>query len=320
MAVPQYVSLGLSAAQVTSFGGNNIIPSYIHQRYRSSYLPIYPADPDASSSNEVLRLENGVRMRKNSYVNTRGNYQIPLAVLVEYDRNLHASSHCLTYKSLEVVRAACGLPSLRSHDRTQRPAEIIAMPDLLQVTPTPPTRIQSYTHVQRQVTSNTIGGIPRPSGIPAPEQEPLLLAALEARRSQAYRVEVRSLRQSERQEYHQHLRMQRNQMNDARDMRAYWTILRAVLVCILLCMGILLLAVLGYGIFVSILWLAHSFKVLLITIQADIVAAGHHIAGACSTVASPFIAVGKGIAACGKAVPHLADAVVRWIRDLRSHV
>lgn len=259
-------------------------------------------------------------MRKNSYVNTRGNYQIPLAVLVEYDRSLHVSSHCLIYRSLEVVRAACGLPSRRSHGRTQRPAEIIAMPDLLQAPPTPPTRMQSYTHVQRQVTPDTIGGIPRPSGIPATEQEPLLLPALEARRSQAYRVEVRSLKQSEWQEYYQHLRMQRNQMNDARDMGACWTILRAVFVCILLCMGVLLLAVLGYGIFVSISWLAHTFKVLLTTIRADIVAAVRHIAGACRTVASPFIAVGKGIAACGKAVSHLAQAVVRWIRDLRSHV
>ena len=78
------------------------------------------------------------------------------------------------------------------------------------------------------------------------------------------------------------------------------------------------MALLGYGLFLAVMWLVHGFVALLIAIKEDIVAVAGKVATFGRAVARPIIAVGRGIGACGRAVAGFVEGIVDWIRRVRS--
>jgi hypothetical protein len=82
----------------------------------------------------------------------------------------------------------------------------------------------------------------------------------------------------------------------------------------------MLLALLGYGLFLGAVLLIRGLMTVMAAIGADIAALIRYIATFGDVIASPFIAIGRGIGAFGRAVAHPIEAIIHWIRQLKSHV
>lgn len=121
---------------MTSFGGKSIETKTNHQ----IYYPIQPAPCHSRFSDVPLRLENNERMRKDSYVNTRQVYPVPVVLLEKYDSKAAISFRRLTHKSLDTVRAACRHAPLRALKR--RRAVTGATTQVLHVTSPPSSHRQ----------------------------------------------------------------------------------------------------------------------------------------------------------------------------------
>lgn len=84
---------------MTSFGETDVSDKVHSLELRRAYLPIRPAENRDTPIQ--LRLQNGIELRKKSYVNTRQKRTIPWDCLRPYDRNDTTTRYVLTRDSYQ---------------------------------------------------------------------------------------------------------------------------------------------------------------------------------------------------------------------------
>ncbi|KAH6844653.1 hypothetical protein B0I37DRAFT_355203 [Chaetomium sp. MPI-CAGE-AT-0009] len=118
---------------VTSFGETDVRDKFPHDiELRRVYLPIHPARN--RNTKIQLRLQDGAKLRKKSYANTRQQRTIPLAFLQPYDRNELPARYVLTSDSYKKLARRAGFvldaaePSEDAHttDYTARTLAVLA--------------------------------------------------------------------------------------------------------------------------------------------------------------------------------------------------
>ncbi|ERF76392.1 hypothetical protein EPUS_06950 [Endocarpon pusillum Z07020] len=301
---------------MTSCGDRNITMSRIDRKYWHFYLPVQPTPSHPSYTTEPLSLENNKQLRKLSYINTRRTYRISLALLKRYDDLEEGiSSHHLTPESLETVKTACGLaPSPRTESRDP---VIYATPKTPPTTPWPSSKQHTHNLLYAAATEYNVEDNTGRYRVPADEHEPLLP------------VPVTNTLQNSQAQFPpawpgQHQTHQGRVANDyyyvhRRPKKTHYEpILSALLTLLCICACVVLLATLGYSLFLGIMWVFRVFTSLVTTTEAELVRLGHYIAHVGGYIVSPFITVGKAVSAGWKSLVHVLKEIVRWFDNRKT--
>jgi hypothetical protein len=304
---------------MTSFGGKNIAESGVDEYHWKSYLPIHPTPCHPLLREQPLHLEDGAKMRKLSYINTRGTYRTPLVLLEKYDRTREVFSHRLTYQSLEALGTACRLPSLYA-SRDEQSATRDSLPcNIVQASSRPPLSPLIYCYTpSKEPAQNAFGDLPGPSSPHATEQQSLLLPAVSASRSYVSHTGVHSMTSPRWQGYYDLSHVRGHYVGEPPKLRRSLNILRTLSICLVCCMGIMLPGLLGYYLFLGIRLLFRHIVIVQTAAKAHILAIANHIVSFGRAVASPFIAVGKGVAGYGGRVAHLVEVIAPWAKQLKG--
>lgn len=303
---------------MTSCGGKSITESRIPAENWDAYLPVFPSPSHPPFGAEPLRLEKNARMRKNSYVNTLRNYRVPLVLLKRFDDKKKIASHRLTPQSLEILRTACGLGLHRpiSHDPPLVPRACdftphIPLPTSSRLQNSPPAyeTHAGYEAQEHHIQHQLYGASARLPGLYVdPERQPLWPHSASSSPARRFNLGIpsRSPWETEsgyRGADHSHIDA------PSSSSRVCWNLLKAVVIYLSLCTALCLLALLGYGLFLGVMWLVHGLVAVVVVAKEDIAAFGR-------AVARPVMAVGRGIGAGARAVAGFVGRIVQWVRGV----
>lgn len=303
---------------MTSCGNTNIISSKIDREYWHFYLPVQPTPIHPPYVVEPLSLENNIQLRKLSYIDTRQSYRVSLVLLKKYDDlDAKISSYCLTKESLETVRRACDALS-SPKTKPQLPATE-AVPTIPLTAPLPSPEQHVYNHLQAAVTHYNVEGNTRRYRVPADEHEPLLPIPVTSR-LQNSQAQSPPAWQFQYQTHHSLAATKYYSVHRRSDKTNWKPLLSALLKFLCFCACVMLLAALGYGLFLGITWVFNVITTLVTTIQAGLVRLGHYITHIAGLIAGPFITAGKAISAGWENVVHVLKEIVRWFAQLKGHI
>lgn len=312
---------------VTSLGGKEITNSKVKEPEWTFYLPIAPTYAHPSSICQPLHLEDHRQMSKCSYVNTRGNYRVPMSFLREYKCDMKVGDYRLTCESFHRVRAACHLPiflqagsqpsqnyacligswesrqnplggihtsfGVPTTEREQQNAAAYTqrLPDPFVGRRQPPSRAYTFrAPVQALPVRGSPGGLHVPTWLLDTERQSLLPTPTIASRSHSHPPT-----DSRKRAWGRWIKTYiSGRAIKARDYD--WSQYRqALLVSLHLLLIVALLSMLGYGLYLGSTWLFHALVTLFTGIKAE------------------FITIGRWFTDIGRSVANLVEGIVRWV-------
>ncbi|KAF7505886.1 hypothetical protein GJ744_012421 [Endocarpon pusillum] len=302
--------------KMTSCGDRKITMSTIHRKNWHFYLPIQPTPSHPACTAEPLSLENNKQLRKLSYINTGQTYRIPLVLLKTYDDlEKGISSYHLTPESLETVKTACGLAS--STRTKSRDPVIYATPKITSTTPRPSSTQHIHNHLHAAATESNVEDNTGRYRVPADEHEPLLPVPV-TNRLQNSQAQFPPAWPGQHQTHPGRVANDHYHVYRRPKKTHYEPILRALLTLLCLCTCVVVLAALGYSLFLGIRWVFRIFTSLVTAIEAELVRLGHYITHVGEYIVSPFIIIGKAVSAGWKNLVHVLKEIVRWFENRKT--